>query len=169
MKTGPITAIGCVFVLSIDSLLGVTYFCGLTSRSIFCIGGSLNIIMKLYIYICIYISICLLSGFSHVWFFVTPWTVVHKAPLSMEFSRQEHWSGLPFPSPAHWHVPPQIPLSPELQWWTHHLPWSQGGLLLSTGKVHSPFPRMWRAALALIWLPLSLQRKHLWGQLESCP
>ena len=35
---------------------------------------------------------------SHVWFFVTPWTVAHQAPLSMEFSRQEYWSGLPFPS-----------------------------------------------------------------------
>ena len=30
---------------------------------------------------------------------MTPWTVVQQAPLSMEFSRQEHWSGLPFPSP----------------------------------------------------------------------
>ena len=30
---------------------------------------------------------------------VTPWTVSHKAPLSMGFSRQEYWSGLPFPSP----------------------------------------------------------------------
>ena len=30
--------------------------------------------------------------------FVTPWTVAHQAPLSMGFSRQEHWSGLPFPS-----------------------------------------------------------------------
>ena len=30
---------------------------------------------------------------------VTPWTVAHQAPLSMGFSRQEHWSGLPFPSP----------------------------------------------------------------------
>ena len=30
----------------------------------------------------------------------TPWTVVHQAPLFMEFSRQEHWSGLPFPSPG---------------------------------------------------------------------
>ena len=29
----------------------------------------------------------------------TPWTIDHKAPLSLEFSRQEHWSGLPFPSP----------------------------------------------------------------------
>ena len=30
---------------------------------------------------------------------VTPWTVAHQAPLSMEFPRQEYWSGLPFPSP----------------------------------------------------------------------
>ena len=34
---------------------------------------------------------------SHVRFFVTPWTVAHQAPLSMEFSRQEFWSGLAFP------------------------------------------------------------------------
>ena len=31
----------------------------------------------------------------------TPWTVAHQAPLFMEFSRQEYWSGLPFPSPGH--------------------------------------------------------------------
>ena len=36
---------------------------------------------------------------SHVWLFVTPWTKVCQEPLSMEFSKQEHWSGLPFPSP----------------------------------------------------------------------
>ena len=30
----------------------------------------------------------------------TPWTVAHQASLSMEFSRQEYWSGLPFPSPV---------------------------------------------------------------------
>ena len=30
-------------------------------------------------------------------FFMTPWTVAHQAPLSVEFSRQEYWSGLPFP------------------------------------------------------------------------
>ena len=39
-----------------------------------------------------------LSYFSHVWLFVTPWTVVLQAPLSMGFSRQEYWSGLLFPS-----------------------------------------------------------------------
>ena len=35
---------------------------------------------------------------SHVQLFGTPWTVAHQAPLSMEFSRQEYWSGLPFPT-----------------------------------------------------------------------
>ena len=33
--------------------------------------------------------------------FVTPWSVAHQDPLSMGFPRQEHWSGLPFPSPVH--------------------------------------------------------------------
>ena len=37
---------------------------------------------------------------SHVWLFATPWTVAHQAPASMGFSRQEYWSGLPFPSPG---------------------------------------------------------------------
>ena len=37
---------------------------------------------------------------SHVWLFATPWTRAHQAPLSMEFSRQEYWSGLPFPTPG---------------------------------------------------------------------
>ena len=36
---------------------------------------------------------------SHVRLFATPWTVPCQAPLSMGFSRQEYWSGLPFPSP----------------------------------------------------------------------
>ena len=34
---------------------------------------------------------------SRVQLFVTPWTVSHQAPLSIEFSRQEYWKGLPFP------------------------------------------------------------------------
>ena len=44
--------------------------------------------------------ISMLSCFSHVQFFATPWTVVHQASLSMEFSSQEYWNGLPFPSPG---------------------------------------------------------------------
>ena len=43
----------------------------------------------------------LLSHFSRVRLCATPWTAAHQAPFSLEFSRQEHWSGLPFPSPVH--------------------------------------------------------------------
>ena len=42
----------------------------------------------------------MLSCFICVWLFATPWTVAHQAPLSMGFSRQEYWSGLPYPSPG---------------------------------------------------------------------
>ena len=41
----------------------------------------------------------MLSCFSSVGLCTTPWTVAHQAPWSLGFSRQEHWSGLPFPSP----------------------------------------------------------------------
>ena len=44
-----------------------------------------------------YTYVCVLSW---VRLFVTPWTVVRQAPLSMKFSRQEYWRGLPFPSPG---------------------------------------------------------------------
>ena len=44
----------------------------------------------------------LLSGFSRVRLCATPQTAAHQAPQSLGFSRQEHWSGLPFPSP----IPP---------------------------------------------------------------
>ena len=56
--------------------------------------------------------------FSHVWHFVTPWTVAHQAPLSMGFPRQEYWSGLPFPPPGDLPDPGIKPISlasPALQ------------------------------------------------------
>ena len=43
----------------------------------------------------------LLSRFSRVWFCVTPDMAAHQAPPSLGFSRQEYWSGLPFPSTVH--------------------------------------------------------------------
>ena len=46
---------------------------------------------------------------------VTPWTVAHQAPLSMEFSRQEYWSGLPCPSPEDLPDPGIEHRSPALQ------------------------------------------------------
>ena len=47
--------------------------------------------------------------------FVTPWTAAHQAPLSMEFSIQEYWSWLPFPSPADLPNLGMEPGSPTLQ------------------------------------------------------
>ena len=45
---------------------------------------------------------CVKAGsLSHVRLFPTPWTVAHQDPLSMGFSRQEYWSGLPCPPPGH--------------------------------------------------------------------
>ena len=55
------------------------------------------------------------KSLSHVWLFVTAWIVACQAPLSMGFSKQKSWGGLPFPSP--WALPdPGIePRSPALQ------------------------------------------------------
>ena len=52
---------------------------------------------------------------SRVRLFATPWTVAYQAPLSMGFSRQEYWSGLPFPSPGDLPDPGIEPWSPAFQ------------------------------------------------------
>ena len=44
--------------------------------------------------------VCMLNYCTRVQLFATPWTVAHQAPLSMGFSRQEHWSRLPYPPPG---------------------------------------------------------------------
>ena len=53
--------------------------------------------------------------FSRVQLFATLWIVTHQAPLSVGFSRQEYWSGLPFPSPGDLSNPGIEPRSPTLQ------------------------------------------------------
>ena len=52
------------------------------------------------------------KSLSHVQLFAIPWTVVYQASLSMGFSRQEYWSGLPFPSPGDLRDPGIKPRSP---------------------------------------------------------
>ena len=52
---------------------------------------------------------------SHVQLFATPWTITYQAPLCMGFSRQEYWSGLPFPSPGNLSNTGIEPGSPTLQ------------------------------------------------------
>ena len=61
-----------------------------------------------------YKLVCVLS---HIQLFATPWTVTLQAPLSMEFSRQEYWSGVPFPPPGdlpNTGIEPESPIAPEL-------------------------------------------------------
>ena len=54
------------------------------------------------------------QSLSCVQFFATTWTVAHQGPLSLGFSRQEYWSGLPFPSPGDLPDPGIEHTSPEL-------------------------------------------------------
>ena len=53
--------------------------------------------------VCVCVCVCARAcaqSLSSVWLLVTPWTVTHQAPLSMEFSREEYWSRLPFLPPG---------------------------------------------------------------------
>ena len=63
-------------------------------------------------------TVCMLSHFSCVRFFSTPWTIAHQAPLSMGFSRQEYYIGFPCPPPgdlANPGIEPASPVTPALQ------------------------------------------------------
>jgi len=79
---------------------------------------------------------------SCVWPFVTPWIVAYQAPLSMGFSRQGYWSGLPFPS---WEDLPD----PEIQ---------AGSPALQADALPPELPGIW---LPMIKLCISLARKHV--------
>ena len=76
--------------------------------------------------------------------FVTPWTVAHQAPLSMGFSRQEYWNGLPFPPPGDLPeagIEPMTPASPALAggFFTTELPGKPPAL---QQKIHL-YPHPW--------------------------
>ena len=53
-----------------------------------------------YVVSCLSLPACVLSNFSRVRLFLTPWTAAHQAPLSTGSSRQEYWRGLPRPPPG---------------------------------------------------------------------
>ena len=51
--------------------------------------------------VCVCVCVCVhVQSLSQVWLFVATRTVAHQAPLPMGFSKQEYWSGLPFPNPG---------------------------------------------------------------------
>ena len=81
--------------------------------------------------------------FTYIWRFMTPWTVAHQAPLSMGFSRQEYWSGLPFPIPGDPPNPgtkPACLASPALaHWQSDSLPLCHlGSQLIQHLHTHTP-------------------------------
>ena len=90
---------------------------------------------------------------SRVLLFATPRTVTRQAPLSMEFSRQEYWSGLPFPPP--WYLPKSNPGLLDHGWTVH--PWATweghglGTSVLKEKSLHLLEPR--RAISVVLPLP----------------
>ena len=96
----------------------------------------------------------MLSRFSHVRFFVTLWTTACQAPLSMGFSRQEHWSGLPRPPPGDLPNPgiePTSLMSSSIgRWvlyhWCHHV----------LNKVQHLAGQHWPRALSLVLLEIRM-------------
>ena len=72
---------------------------------------------------------CVLNHSAMSDYFVAPWTIAHQASLSMGFSRQGYWSGLPFPPPGSFPNPgvePMSPISPALQ--VDYLPAEPSGI-----------------------------------------
>ena len=88
--------------------------------------------------------VCELSHCSCVWLFVTPWTVARQAPLSIGFSRQEYWSGLPCPPPGNLPGPgiEPVPLmSPALagEFFTTSTTWEALATWYTSSVYPSPF------------------------------
>ena len=110
---------------------------------------------------------CMLGRFSHVWLFVTPWTVVHLVLLSTWFSRQEYWSGLPCPPPGNL---PNPGIEPCLSVLLH---WQAGSLQLALpGKPYfnlkkdrnRPLHRLGYAACLAVMFPTEVFDARLFNQ-----
>ena len=91
----------------------------------------------------------LLGHFSRIWLCATPWTAAYQAPLSMEFSRKEYWSGLPCPPPDDLpglEIEPASPATPAL-----------AGRLFITEPWGKPIPFLnnhLKIFVLLRWVPL---------------
>ena len=120
---------GCSYILPSNAkrwLLG--WSVGSWNRSLIFATKKALWLMALYICVCGYtcmLDVSFFSLLSCVWPSVTMWTVAHQASLSMGFSRQEYWSGLPVPSPGDLPNPGIEPTSPVLQ--VDSLPLSRWG------------------------------------------
>ena len=94
---------------------------------------------------------------SHDRLFGTPCTVAHQAPLSMEFSRQEYWSELPFPSPGDLPNPGIKPISCSGRWiLDHYATWETQQLFLAEGN----FQRGPVKAAVIVVIPSAMESNH---------
>ena len=101
----------------------------------------------------------MLGRFSHVWLFATLWTVACQAPLSMGFSRQEYWSGLPYPPPRDLPDPgikPTSPAVPALQ--ADSLPLSHQG---------SPTSILLPLKSLALWYTMRIQLNEIGNQSQT--
>ena len=91
-----------------------------------------------------------LSCFSCIWLFVTLWTVAHQAPLSIGFSRQEYWGGLPFllQGPSWPRIEPASPMSPAfaVRFFTANTTWESHLVTLVRHK-----QRYWANCIPWLW------------------
>ena len=116
------------------------------------------------IYVCVCVCVCMCLSLSWVRLFVTPWAVARQSSQSMKFSRQEYWSGLPFPSPGDLPepeiergsptleadpLPSELPVKLYIYIYIHTHTHTRG---LSGGSVVKNPPVMWDTwARSLVW------------------
>ena len=102
-------------------------------------ASELDLKAKMTDILCFYKNRSEVKWLSHIRLFATPWTVAYQAP-SMGFSRQEYWSGLPFPSPGDLPNPGIEPRNPALQ--AEALPSEPPGKPLETLNIESWVSKM---------------------------
>ena len=78
---------------SVPRLTWIPQMSTLLDIASYCLPSISNMLLFKALFVCMWV-------FSHVRLFVTPWTVVYQAPLSIAFVREEYWSELPFPPPG---------------------------------------------------------------------
>ena len=100
-NVGEFSGLNTSFVLASISVPGIYFVWNILSRSFLRFPSAGMAISISTGKTALSLLLLLLSHFSCVQLCATPYTAAHQAPPSLGFSRQEHWSGLPFPSPMH--------------------------------------------------------------------
>ena len=108
----------------------------------------------------------MLSHFSHVEIYVTSWTITYQAPLSIGFSWQEYWSGLPYPPPGDLPDPGIKPASPGLLLYqVDSLPLSHKGSPFMHVCIYVHFQLCFIACRSLVPQP---EIEHTFSAVKAC-